>query len=122
MGKVSRFFSAKALFENGSVTAIPIIWAFRLVNLAIESRKVHISLVQTEVKAPTKNAKTVLFPKNSPRLRGFESVSGNVKFGALSPTFIAFANLRPQVNVKLAVYKSIVFLNQRRKRMDKSYS
>src|SRR4030067_1439062 len=92
MGKASPFFSANALFENGSVTAMPTIWAFRSISRAIESRKVHISFVQTDVKAPTKNAKRVLFPKNSFRLRDFKSGSGNVKSGALSPTLIAFSN------------------------------
>ena len=92
MGNVNLFFSANALLENGSVTATPTIWALRSISLAIESRKAHISLVQTEVKAPTKNAKTVFFPKNSLRIRGFKSVSGNVKSGTLSPTFTAFAN------------------------------
>ena len=88
------FFSAKALLEKGSVTAIPTICALMFVNLAMESRKAHISLVQTEVKAPTKNAKTVFSARNSLRLRCFKSMSVNVKSGALSPTFIALGMLK----------------------------
>jgi hypothetical protein len=90
MGKGSMFFSAKALLENGSDTATPMTWALRLVSLAIESRNSHISLVHTEVNAPTKKARIIFLPKNSVKRRGFMSVSGNVKLGALSPTFTVF--------------------------------
>jgi hypothetical protein len=46
--------------------------------------------VQTEVKAPTKKAKTTLWPKKSLKLLSSKLVSGKVKSGALSPTFILF--------------------------------
>src|SRR4030067_1689462 len=119
MGKDSPFFSANAWFENGPVTAMPTSWAFRSISRAIESRKVHISFVQTDVKAPTKNARRVLFLRNSVRLRGFKSVSGKVKSGALSPTFIVFGNRKTSSKRGLTVYKSVAFLSRNTKHMDK---
>jgi hypothetical protein len=61
----------------------------------MESLKTHISFVQTDVKAPTKNAKMTLRPRKSFMLRSFKSVSGNVKSGALSPTLfcLPFQNI-----------------------------
>src|SRR3989304_1969612 len=52
------------------------------------SRKVHISLVHTDVNAPGKKAKTNFLSLNSLSLLDLRSVSGNVKSGAFSPTFI----------------------------------
>jgi hypothetical protein len=50
--------------------------------------------VQTDVKAPTKNAKTVFPAKNSLSLRCFKFVSGKAKSGALSPTFSKLDKLK----------------------------
>src|SRR2546422_705551 len=59
IGKFRLFFSTNALFVQGSLTSMPTIWALNLLNSERLSLSAHISLVQTLVKAPGKNASSV---------------------------------------------------------------
>ena len=79
----------QADWAKGGSTVMPITSAFIELNWSMRSRRAHISVVQTPVNAPGKNARTTFLPRYSLRLRCCWGVSCSVKSGAACPTVMA---------------------------------